>query len=43
MTLGNLVDSAHPDDTPFTYHRTWETGLEVAVFAAIANPDFSAF
>ena len=28
--LGNLVDSSALPHTRFTYHRTWETGLEVA-------------
>ena len=40
---GNLVTCSLPAHTHSTYHRTWETGLEVAARAAIANPDFFAF
>jgi hypothetical protein len=38
--LGNLVTCPLPAHTRSTYHRTWETGLEVAARVAIANPDF---
>jgi hypothetical protein len=40
--LSNLVTWPLPAHTRITYHRTWETGLEVAARAAIADPDFFA-
>ena len=40
IVLGNLVTPNLQVHTRITYHRTWETGLEVAARAAIANPDF---
>src|SRR6266496_2331690 len=40
IVLGNLVTLRLQVHTRFTYHRTWETGLEVAARAAITNPDF---
>ncbi len=30
IVLGNLVGQRHSRHTRITYHRTWETGLEVA-------------
>ena len=38
--LGNLVTWPFSAHTLSTYHRTWETGLEVAARAAIADPAF---
>ena len=40
IVLGNLVTRPTLVHTRFTYHRTWETGLEVAAKTAIANPEF---
>jgi len=40
IVLGNLVTPNPQVHTRITYHRTWETGLEVAARAAIANPEF---
>jgi hypothetical protein len=42
IVLGNLVTPTLQVHTRITYHRTWETGLEVAARAAITNPDFFA-
>src|SRR6266487_5336512 len=40
IVLGNLAGFLGQSHTRFTYHRTWETGLEVAALAAIADPEF---
>jgi hypothetical protein len=41
--LGNLVTCTNPAHTPFTYHRTWETGLEVAASPLLLTPIFLPF
>src|SRR5258708_34023622 len=42
IVLGNLVTSAGLPHTRFTYHRTWETGLEVAAMLPFLTPPFFA-
>lgn len=36
----NLVGFFHLPHTRFTYHRTWETGLETEIRVADFNPAF---
>jgi len=36
----NLVRFWQPSHTRFTYHRTWETGLETEIRVADFNPAF---
>jgi hypothetical protein len=38
----NLVGFSHLPHTRFTYHRTWETGLETEIRVADFNPAFFA-
>ena len=38
--LGNLVGDACATHTRLTYHRTWETGLGVAIRVTTFSPDF---
>jgi hypothetical protein len=38
--LGNLVGEASAKHTRLTYHRTWETGLRVAIRVTTFSPDF---
>jgi hypothetical protein len=40
IVLGNLVGLAGRVHTRFTYHRTWETGLEVAASPLLPTPIF---
>ena len=40
IVLGNLVAYPPPVHTRFTYHRTWETGLEPEIRVAGFNPAF---
>jgi len=42
IVLGNLVTSFCQPHTRFTYHRTWETGLEVAAEPPLLTPNFFA-
>ncbi len=36
----NLVAISALPHTRFTYHRTWETGLEAEIRVAVFSPDF---
>jgi hypothetical protein len=38
--LGNLVRFLYLPHTRFTYHRTWETGLEAEIRVADFSPAF---
>ena len=38
--FGNLVAFPHLLHTRFTYHRTWETGLEAEIRVAAFSPAF---
>ena len=38
--LRNLVVNPKATHTRFTYHRTWETGLGVAIRVTTFDPDF---
>ncbi len=38
--LGNLVAISDLPHTRFTYHRTWETGLETEIRVAVISPAF---
>ena len=38
--LGNLEAKTAAPHTPLTYHRTWETGLGVAIRVTTFDPDF---
>jgi hypothetical protein len=38
--LGNLVEKTALTHTRLTYHRTWETGLRVAIRVTAFSPDF---
>jgi hypothetical protein len=38
--LRNLVGICHPTHTRLTYHRTWETGLRVAIRVTAFSPAF---
>ena len=40
IVLGNLVTVLVLGHTRFTYHRTWETGLEVAAEPPLLTPNF---
>jgi hypothetical protein len=39
----NLVPIPSPTHTHLTYHRTWETGLEVEIRVATLSPDFFVY
>ena len=41
--LSNLVTPPLQAHTRITYHRTWETGLEVAASPLLLTPHFFAF
>jgi hypothetical protein len=41
--LGNLVAFSDLPHTRFTYHRTWETGLETEIRVAAFSPAFFAY
>ena len=43
LTLGDLVGKATLTHTRLTYHRTWETGLRVAIRVTTFSPDFFVF
>jgi hypothetical protein len=44
MTLGNLAGLPGSPHTRFTYHRTWETGLEAEILGSPRlTPIFFAF
>ena len=42
IVLGNLVAFPRLPHNRFTYHRTWETGLEVAAKPLLLTPHFFA-
>ena len=42
IVLGNLAGFLGQSHTRFTYHRTWETGLEVAAKPLLLTPNFFA-
>jgi hypothetical protein len=41
--LGNLAGGPGAGHTRVTYHRTWETGLKVAIRVTTFSPDFFVF
>jgi hypothetical protein len=43
IVLGNLVAFSLLPHTRFTYHKTWETGLEVAAKPLLLTPHFFVY